>query len=632
MPLTVQAGVERIVLAGNEASARGALEAGVRLATGYPGTPTTLAIEYLLAQAPDAVRVEWAVNEKVALEIAAGHSWAGQRSFVAMKMSGLNVASDALLSIATSGTRGGLVIYVGDDPGMYYGMVEQDSRLLARLAMLPMIEPATPQEAKDLTKEAFGVSESAQVPVLIRGTSTTANTCGAVTVGRPAQGRRHTSEVPFDLDRYTKAGASRCLRQHADTLERLRSAAELLDPFNVLTATESPLGVVASNSVWPYLEDFLQSRGNLDPNCLRVAVVHPLPDRKILELLSRCRRVLVLEELEPVLEERVRALASDLASPPRVLGKREGLTPAVGDLGPEAVAEAMEVLEADGLPGGSLGFPGPAPSISRPGGSASPWAGRLLNFCPGCPHRSTYAALAQAIERAGYRKEDVIVTGDIGCTILGMNPPYSLCRTEVAMGSSIALAQGFAYAGLDRPVVATIGDSTFFHAGIPPLLNAAAQDANLTVLVLDNGYASMTGYQPSLSGARNPISIEELTKAARVRRVRRVFPYFTRRLSRILAQSLRSKGVQVVIAEAPCVARRPHRTVIPYRVRPDACCGPQDCSPSCLEAVGCPALDLDEQAGVATVDAERCLGCGLCASACRRGAIRRDLRARRRSL
>jgi indolepyruvate ferredoxin oxidoreductase, alpha subunit len=625
---------ERVVLAGNQASARGAVEAGARLAIGYPGTPATLALEYLLACAPEAMRVEWAINEKVALEIAAGHSWAGQRSYVAMKMSGLNVASDALLSIATSGTRGGLVVYVGDDPGMYYGMVEQDSRLLARLAMLPMVEPATPQESKDFTAQAFEVSEAAEVPVFVRGTTTTANTCGPVGFGAVRRVVR-ASGFPFDLDRYTKAGASRCLRQHGETLARLQRAGELLAHLNTVELTDSGCGVIAAASMWGYLEEALEGRAGPLPNRLRIAVMNPLPDDAIRSLLSRCRRVLVLEELEPLIEERVRALASSLPAPPRVLGKAEGLLSPIGDADPDSLGLALDALAAEEPRLPSFVRAASASEVPEQA-PARRWAPRLLTFCPGCPHRSTYTALSLAIEKAGYRREQVIVTGDVGCTILGMNPPFELCRTELAMGSSIALAQGFVYAGVGTPVIATIGDSTFFHAGIPPLLNASAQNVNLTVLVLDNGYASMTGYQPSMghyggdAGSMvNPMSIEELAKSARVRRVRKALPYFTGRLSRVLAQALRSEGVHVVIAEAPCVARRPRRTVIPYRVRPDLCSGPERCSPSCLEAVGCPALDLDE-AGRAVVDSERCMGCGLCASACRARAIRRELRMRRR--
>ncbi len=613
-------------LLGSQACAQGAHEAAVRLVTGYPGTPATPAVEYLLGQSGNGLKAEWSVNEKVALEVAAGHSWAGQRSFVAMKMSGLNVASDPLLSIAASGTVGGLVILVGDDPGVYYGMVEQDSRLIARMAVLPMIEPANPNEARVFTRMAFEVSEQTQAPILIRQTGSTANTYSKVQIDEPERLNRKPT-LPDDLARYTKASAQDCMDQHAQAMQRLEEAGEAFDELNIVTEGDTKLGVIAAGSVWSYLEECLASRnGASTPHCLRVTVMNPLPDRKIVELLGRCKRVVVIEELEPLIEERVRALAHSNGIKVEILGKEQGIFKPTGDFDPELVELGLKSLEGADIP----------IEVSAP--ELGGYAPRKPTFCPGCPHRSSYSALNKAIRMAGFDPEEVMVTGDIGCTILGMYEPFSLCRTEVVMGASISLAQGFSYAGVTKPIIATIGDSTFFHSGIPALLNAASREINLTVLVLDNSYAAMTGFQPTAATqansndmVENPMSLYELSKAVRVRRVRRAFPYLTGRLSRILSQAIRSKGVNVIIAEAPCAARRQWKRVIPYSVNPNRCVGLFNCEATCVDATGCAAITRDEESGKAAIDQALCMGCGLCASACVEKAVGRNVRSLRRN-
>lgn len=611
-------------LLGSQAVARGAFEAGVRFATGYPGTPATPAIEYLLAHHAAEIRTEWSINEKVALEVAIGVSWAGQRSFVSVKMSGLNVATDSLLSLAASGTPGGMVILVGDDPGAHYGMVEQDSRLLARLAGLPMVEPATPLEARDLARHCFGVSDETQAPILLRLTTTTANSTCSVPP-REVERIRRQSTLPDDLDRYTKASSLACRRQHADSIKRLHATAALLDEWNVLTQGEAGVGIIASASVWTYVEECLAERKGPRPTTLKVGVVNPLPEEKIRKVLALCDRVLVVEELEPLIEERVRALAHATRPEVRVLGKADRLLSPIGDFDPDRVTAAVSVL---------YGF-APTPVAKKP--DLSPFAPRTLTFCPGCPHRSTYAALQNAIANLKLDPKDVLVTGDIGCTILGMSEPFSLCRTELVMGASISIAQGFYYAGIETPIVAAIGDSTFLHTGLPALINAASRNVNLTVLILDNSFAAMTGAQPTpatqnapVDQVPNPMDLAELARAARVRKVKSATPYLTKRLTKLLMAAMKSKGVDVVIAQAPCVMARPPRNVIPLGVRPERCIGLDNCDPSCLSATACPAIERTNATGSARIDETKCLGCGLCAEYCRKKAISRRVGALRR--
>jgi len=610
---------EPLLLSGNEAIARGAIESGVALVTGYPGTPSTYVIETLLKVPERRFRVEWAINEKVAFELATGVSWAGLRSLVTMKMSGLNVAADSFLSVQYSGTRGGLVLYVADDPNVYYGMVEQDSRLYARLAVAPMLMPASPQEALDWTRRAFELSEQIGRPVMLRGTTTLANTSEQVTPGK-AQGIEREPSFEFNVEKYSKAGPQACVRQHEDALAALDRFTALTKDLNFLDLNGSRIGVIATGIPWTYLQEVM-NRFSVRPATLKLGVAHPLPEETIRRFLSGLDTVIVLEELEPLVEEAVRALCCETGRPVRVIGKKEGPLPITGDYNVEIVSAALREAYGDPIP-----RPDVLPEISQQGEPLK--VGRLNTFCAGCPHRATYYGLDRALEKLGYRKEEIIVTGDIGCTILGMNEPFRSCWTEVSMGSSIALAQGFKYAGIVKPVIATIGDGTFFHGGIPALINASHHKTDLTVIILDNHWISMTGMQPH-PGTETPtpredqraIGIEEIVRAAGIEDVCRVNPYQVGKMTETLARAIRAPGVSVVISDAECAIQRMRaRKRSHLCVSSEKCVGLDRCRPSCIELLACPALDRDEN-GKVWIDPALCTACGLCHHVCPHGAI-----------
>lgn len=611
---------EPLLLSANQALARGAIEAGAALVTGYPGTPSTYAIEALLKVPDLKIRVEWAVNEKVAFEIATGVSWAGLRSMVTMKMSGLNVASDAFVSVQYSGTNGGMVIYVADDPNTYYGMVEQDSRHYARLGVAPMLTPSSPQEALDFTRRAFELSEEIGRPVMILMTTPLANTTELVQIGKIQSVKRKPS-FDFNIARYAKAGPAACIQQHSDTLASLEKFGTLTDDLNALILTENRIGLIAAGITWNYLQEVVHT-SNLDPCLLKLGVFNPLPKEKIKNLLKVVDTVVILEELEPLVEERVLILLNEIDHPVKVIGKIHGPLSMTGDYNADIISSVLHDI-----------FPKKVlqPEISK---NLSQQASelkvkRLNTFCAGCPHRATYYALNRAIKNLGYKEKDVIVTGDIGCTILGMNDPFQSCWTEICMGSSISLAQGFKYAGIENPVVATIGDGTFFHAGIPALLNATHNKTNLTVIILDNHWASMTGMQPHVgTRARRSdqekqlIKPEEIVKAAGIDNIWRVNPYQVKKMIPILMEALASPEISVVISDAECglQKKRSGKGTGFLKVNEEKCVGLDLCEDSCLEVLGCPAIERGKN-GKAYINPNACNACGLCHHTCLYGAI-----------
>jgi len=605
---------------GNQAIARAAIEGGVALVTGYPGTPSTYVIETLLRLPDKGFRVEWAINEKVAFELATGVSWAGLRSLVTMKMSGLNVASDAFLSVQYSGVKGGLVLYVADDPNVYYGMVEQDSRYYAYLGVAPMLTPATPQEALDFTRYAFELSEKIERPVMILGTTILANTSEMVTIGEIESIKRRPS-FEFNIAKFAKAGPLACVQQHNDTLMALERFGELTDDLNPLILNESRIGVIAAGVTWNYFQEAVQSY-DLKPSTLKLGVANPLPKKKISDLLAKVDTVIVLEELEPLVEKTVMALCAEEGRPIQVIGKIQGPLSQTGDYNMDTIASALREVYGKKI------VPREIPdALTKQAQNLK--VKRLNTFCAGCPHRATYYALNQSIEKLGYKKKDVIITGDIGCTILGMNEPFQSCWTEISMGSSISLAQGFKFAGIKTPVVATIGDGTFFHGGIPALLYASHHKTNLTVIILDNHWAAMTGMQPHVGSGdpfyaedRQVIVIEEIVRAAGINDIARVNPFQTKKMINILKKGLSSPEISVIIADAECAIqkKRSKKRTAFLKVQSEKCVGLDNCEHSCIEVLGCPALERGEE-GKAFIEPKMCTACGLCHHVCNYGAI-----------
>jgi len=670
--------VTKRITTGNEAVALGALRAGVKVVSGYPGTPSTGCLAHLLTlDLPDRT-VEWSTNEKVAFEIAAGAAWAGRRAMCTMKMSGVNVAYDALISIAYSGTNGGLVIYVADDPGVSAGMPEQDTRGFAMMSDLPMLEPASPAEAYELTQAAFELSEACGTPVFVRLTTAIALAHTVIDVGEPVPPRAGDVILEKDIAKYTKAGSKICLDQHRELIERLDKAADWIHErgLNRLELSDEPggLGIVCCGAVNAYLEEGLdaaRSAGLLDESAsiLRAATTVPFPHHEVKELLLRCDAVLVLEELEPHLERSIYAAAQVVGFDGPIVGKLDGTLPRIGEVGASVIREGLVAVlsfaNAAGQesPAAIPALDGKETSLAVPTrersqtvlasahgndqdrGAELRSAPRPITVCAGCPHRGTYLGIEAAIENAGLSKDEVMVTGDIGCTILGMNPPFDLLWTEVSMGSSLGLAQGYVHAGIPTPVIATIGDSTFFHGGIPGLINAIQHNTPLTLVIMDNGWTSMTGMQVNAgtdaafqtAGSRR-VDLVKVVEGLGPDSLTVVDPYDVGAVAKAVGASLETAGVHVVIAQRECAIQARRRGVVAgvTTVDPDKCI----LCKKCLRVTGCPALSVFSASGTPkelgepaeetaasagrstiAIDTSLCNGCGICASVCPVGAL-----------
>ncbi len=484
-----------ILLMGNEAIARGALEAGVKVCAAYPGNPSSEIIGSLsfVADALD-LHVEWSVNEKVAMEVVAAASFAGLRGLCSMKQNGLNVAADFLLNLNLSGTQGGLVVVVADDPGGISSTNEEDSRIFAKLGDLPLLEPATFQEAKDMTRWAFSLSEDLGLPVMLRSVTRVSHARGNVRLDvlpRPA------TNAHFDISRprlaFPPAPSHKALHQK---LDRARTLVES-SPYNIFRGPDKPeLLVITSGSGWMYCLEAVMNLGVQDRvGLLKLATTWPLPATLVFKHLKQAATILFVEEVDPFLENNVKELFAqhcmDLGLK-RFYGKAAGTIPAAGEISPEIVSSALQGLLKVSYK------PRPDDYAKRAREAASELVpARALGFCAGCPHRATYWAIKQALALDG---REGFVLGDIGCYGLGMGPSgFSQMKTIHAMGSGAGLASGFGKLerfGLSQPVLAVCGDSTFYHAAMPALVNARYNGSHFVLLLLDNSATAMTGFQP----------------------------------------------------------------------------------------------------------------------------------------
>ena len=508
------------LLSGDDAIGRGAIEAGISLATSYPGTPATEILQYIAHNfTGDA---EWAVNEKVAFETAIGASYAGKRSICSMKHVGLNVASDPLMTAAYLGIRGGLLLAVADDPGAYSSQNEQDSRFYAKFAKIPCLEPSDSQEARDMTIMAFELSEKVGLPVMLRTVTRISHACSAVEVGPiREQNALLLQKDPANMIA-VPSNVVRCHRNLNEKQQALKQWGEE-SGLNKTFKKDQKKGIITCGIGYVYAKEY-----GPEFAILKISY-YPVAERLIEEFVKGLDEVWVLEEGEPYIEEIARRYS------PHVKGKISGEISNTGELGPD-------VLTAY-IPGW-----GAASSSYK---SSTPLPSRPPVLCPGCPHSKLYAAL-KAVQPA-------FTAGDIGCYTLGANPPYQIVDTCLCMGAGISKAAGISKQGVKR-VAAVIGDSTFIHSGIPALINAVYNKANILVLILDNSSTAMTGHQPTpLTGITakgeegGKTSLEGICKSCGVNSVEVIDPFDVEKTEALLKEKLDAEGVNVVISRRPCV-------------------------------------------------------------------------------
>ncbi len=608
---------ERVFLLGNEAIARGAIEAGIDVFASYPGTPAS-EIADTLSEACRHLKekmefyVEYSANEKVAFEVAYAASLAGKRGMASMKHVGVNVAADTLFSSAYIGARGGFVLVTADDPSMHSSQNEQDNRWYGISAKLPVIEPASVQEAKDFTKLCFDLSERFELPFILRTYTRLSHASGIVKLGKIPKKRLEKVEWMRkpETDVILPAHARRLKPILLEKLQRVQEYFNRID-VNWIEYGEGDIGIIACGLSYAYVSEAIENLG-INPPILKLSTMHPLPMELIEDFVSELKGVIIVEEVDPFVELQVRAVCNV-----GVYGKLNGYFPMNYEYNvsivEKGIAKAFKLKPSRNYDE----IEKKANEIS----SIAPLRPPIL--CPGCPHTATFYAIRKVVNEIG----NVALPSDIGCYTLGINKPFECVDITICMGASVGISNGLAHV-LKNNVIATIGDSTFIHAGIPALINAVYNRAKFVLVILDNQTTGMTGHQPHPGiGVRacgevgKAVKIEDIVRGCGVEFVEVVNPYNVRKMIETLKRALNHDSVAVIIARQPCailwVRERKKRglKVVPYEVteRCDLCL-------ECVKSFICPAIVYDGEK--VRIDENLCVGCAVCVKVCPNRAIK----------
>ncbi|TKJ42531.1 indolepyruvate ferredoxin oxidoreductase subunit alpha [candidate division LCP-89 bacterium B3_LCP] len=603
------------ILLGNVAIARGLVEAGTQVAASYPGTPSSEILPGVVRFKKEEnlpIYTEWSANEKIAFETALAASWCGKRAACSMKMVGLNVAADPLMSAAYTGVKGGFLIIVADDPGPHSSQTEQDTRMFAHFAKVPCLDPADPEEARQMVNIGYELSEEFRVPVILRPAIRVCHAKQPIEfleikqLDRPAEFEKETS-------RWAATPKFRLALHHElnEKLTKIKDKFESLTELNPIyfEDSKSELGIIASGVPFANALDILKSWG-VEMPVLKIGTPYPLPEKRVAEFIKRFRKVLILEETDYTIEMQIRDKSS-------ITGRMDGFVPQAGELVPEVIA-SMLARFLDYQENEDTALTQVIAQIDK--------QPRRPTLCPGCPHRASFYAIKRAFPKA-------IFPSDIGCYTLGTN--LDAVDTCVDMGGAITIAHGLAVAYAQnekkQPVIATIGDSTFYHAGIPPLLNSVYNDARYVLVILDNEITAMTGFQPTpgsgvlADGAQGrQIPLENVVRGCGVEYLKIINPYNVEEMIKETREAVaytrrEDGGVAVLISRFPCVLREP--SILkdnPVRVTiTDECNG---CM-LCVDRFECPAILKDDTGEKVVIDRKICVDCGVCMVSCYRNAI-----------